>query len=291
LLGEPLWNQRPADDDESARAGQPRQPPVVGEKEESMKPKFLSLFLTLIVSFAAASAARAQDERFTVMQQSIYLTDANGKPWSDLSCQFRVKLDSEYTKDLGADEVAVEKPSTRFSSGTWKLYNLEQDSNGVFARVNWIVLKESNDPVAYQIGLYNPVTKTEVPWLRKGSSRLMMRNNVPPQTLPAGVANAWWTVIRNNWMMLVILVAGGLLLAYILFLRFLFAGLLRRNWGAASAQYFTWALTLVLVLASIALWHYLYLGVRVETWAALAAVGVATLLLAGVLAVSGTKLA
>src|ERR1051326_5641386 len=104
-----------------------------------MKPKFLPPFLLLMLLFAAAASASAQDERFTVTQQPVYLTDANGKPWSDLSCQLRVKLDSEYTKDLGADEVSVEKPPARFSSGTWKLYNLEQDSNGTFARVNWVV--------------------------------------------------------------------------------------------------------------------------------------------------------
>ena len=256
-----------------------------------MKPKFLSL-LPLMLLFIATAPASAQDERFTVMQQSVYLTDANGKPWSDLTCQLRVKLDSEYTNDLGADEVSVEKPlPARFSSGTWKLYNLEQDSNGTFARINWVVLKNSNDPVVYQIGLYNPATKTEVPWLRKGSSRLMMRNNVPPQTLPAGVANTWSSVFRNNWVMFVIFSVAGLLLAYILILRFLFAGLLRRDWGAASAQYFTWSLSLVLIVASIAAWHYMYLGARPETWAALAAVGVASLLLAGVMGVAGKHLA
>jgi hypothetical protein len=257
-----------------------------------MKPRSLLLYLlaALLLS-AAATPARAQDERFTVTQQSVYLTDANGKPWSDLSCQLRVKLDSEYTKDLGADEVAVERPPARFSSGTWKLYNLEQDSNGTFARVNWIVLKDSNDPVVYQIGLFNPATKTEVPWLRKGGSRLMMRNNVPPQTVPAAVPNSWGSVVRNNWLMLAILAAGGLLLAYVLVLRFLFAGLLRRDWGAASAQYFTWTLSLLMLAASVAAWHYLYLGARVETWVAMGAVGAAALLLAGVLAVSGTKLA
>jgi hypothetical protein len=240
---------------------------------------------------AAAPAARAQDERFTVTQQSVYLTDANGKPWSDLSCQLRVKLDSEYTKDLGADEVAVERPPARFSSGTWKLYNLEQDSNGTFARVNWVVLKDSNDPIVYQIGLFNPATKTEVPWLRKGSSRLMMRNNVPPQTVPAAVANSWGSVVRNNWVTLAIIAGIGLVLAYVLILRFLFAGLLDRwDWGAASAQYFTWTLSLVVFAVAVAVWHWLYLGPRMETWAAAAAIGLSLLLLAGVLAVAGRRL-
>ncbi|MDT5268217.1 MAG: hypothetical protein QOH49_403 [Acidobacteriota bacterium] len=252
-----------------------------------MKPKFLSLFLPLLMLAVAATSAGAQDERFTAMQQPVYLTDANGKPWSDLTCQLRVKLDSEYTKDLGADEIGIEKPPTRFSSGTWKLYNLEQDSNGTFARVNWVVLKNSNDPVVYQIGLYNPATKTEVPWLRKGSSRMMMRNNVPPQTVPTALANSWASVFRNNWVMLAVFTAAGLLLAYILWLRFLFVALLKKNWGASSAQYVTWVLTLATLLGGIAAWHYYNLGPRLETWITLGLTGVTVLLLGVVLAVSG----
>ena len=252
---------------------------------------FLLSISAALLLLAAAGPARAQDDRFTVTQQSVYLTDAAGKPWSDLSCQLRVKLDSEYTKDLGADEVSVERPPARFSSGTWKLYNLEQDSNGTFARVNWVVLKEGTDPVVYQIGLFNPTIKNEVPWLRKGSSRLMMRNNVPPQTVPAAVPNSWGSVVRNNWVTLAVIGGIGLLLAYVLILRFLFAGLLDRwDWGAASAQYFTWTMSLVVVSAALTVWHWLYLGSRLETWVAAAAIGLSLLLLVGVLAVAGRRL-
>lgn len=251
-----------------------------------MKRRAFVLFLPLFVALAAAPSS-AQDERFTVMQQAVYLTDANGKPWSDLGCQLRVKLDSEHTKDLGVDEVAVERPPTRFSSGTWKLYNLERDANGTFARVHWVVLKNSADPVVYQIGLYNPETKTEVPWLRKGSSRLMMRSNAPPQTLPAAVANTWLTVLRNNWLWLLIAFLVSLVLAWVLWLRFLFVGLLKRNWGASSAQYFTWVLTLSTLMLGVAAWHYLYLGPRLETWITFGLSGLTVLLLVGVLAVSG----
>ncbi len=252
-----------------------------------MKSKFLSLFLPLLALAAAATPVAAQDERFTVMQQPVYLTDANGKPWSDLTHQLRVKLDSEYTKDLGADEIGVERPPARFSSGTWKLYNLEQDANGTFARVNWIVIKNSNDPVAYQIGLYNPATKTEVPWLRKGSSRMMMRSNMPPQTVPTAVANTWLTVLRNNWVWLAVAVGVSLVLAYILWLRFLFVGLLKRNWDADRAQYVTWIITLATLLAGVAVWHLYSLGPRLETWITFGLSGATLLLLGVVLAVSG----
>jgi len=255
-----------------------------------MKSRIILLFVsTLLLVAATSDVARAQEDRFTATQQPIYLVDANGKPWSDLSYQLRVKLDSEYTKDLGANEISIDKPQTSFSSGTWKLYNLEQDSKGTFARVNWLVLKGSNDPVVYQIGLYNPNTKSEVSWLRKGASRVMMRNNAVPQQGQLAQLNPWSLVFKNNWPIFALVLVGSALLIYILILRFLFSGLLRRHWGAASAQYFTWALSLMLLLLVLAGWSYVYLGARVETWITFALSGATLLLLFIVLAVAGTK--
>lgn len=247
-------------------------------------------FLALALLLAASAAARAQDEKFASTVQPIYLTDANGKPWADLTCQLRVKLDSEYTKELGADEVRAEKPQpASFSSGTWKLYVLEQDSKGTFARVNWVVHKNTNDPVAYQIGLYNPATRTEVPLLRRGASRVLMRNNAAPPATQLGERNCWWCVIKNNWVILLVVLLVSILIIYLGVIKFLFAGLLQRSWGAASAQYFTWVLSLALLLLAFAGWSYAYLGTRVETWVAFALTGGAMLLLAVVLAVAGTK--
>lgn len=243
----------------------------------------------LLVSAAGAARGQGQDERFAVTQQPIYLMDANGKPWSDLSCQLRVKLDSEHTRELGADEISVERPQTSFSSGTWKLYNLEQDSKGTFARVNWIVHKANNDPVFYQIELYNPASRNAVPWQRPGSSRVMMRNNVAPQAGQLAQLNSVASVFKRNWLIFALVLVGSALLVYFLILRFLFSGLLHRDWGAASAQYVTWVISLALVLLAAAGWSYVYLGARVETWVMLALTGATALLLAVVLAVAGTK--
>ncbi len=256
-----------------------------------MKTRFALLLVSTLLLISAAGAARGQgqDERFTVTQQPIYLVDANGKPWGDLSCQLRVKLDSEHTRELGADEISVEKPQTSFSSGTWKLYNLEQDPKGTFARVNWIVYKGSNDPVFYQIELYNPATRNAVPWLRPGASRVMMRNNVAPQAGQLGQLNPLWPVLKSNWLIFSLVLVGSVLLVYFLILRFLFSGLLHRDWGAASAQYVTWVISLALILLATAGWSYVYLGARVETWVMLALAGATVLLLGVVLAVAGTK--
>jgi hypothetical protein len=255
-----------------------------------MRLRYLLLLVSLILLVGASNATHAQDDRFTTTQQSIYLVDANNKPWSDLSCQLRVKLDSEYTKDLGADEISVEKPLTKFSSGTWRLYNLEQDANGTFARVNWLVLKDSNDPVTYQIGLYNPATKTEIPWLRKGASRVMMRNNTKPSLGQVGANNPVWWVLKNNWPILIGALFLIAVMIYLLILRYFFAGLLHRwQWGAASAQYFTWVLSLVLLLGAVASLSYAYLGTRLETWVMLAMTGAFCVLLIIVYAVSGSK--
>lgn len=243
----------------------------------------------LLISAAGAARGQGQDERFTVTQQPIHLMDANGKPWSDQSCQLRVKLHSEHTRELGADEISVERPPTSFSSGTWKLYNLEQDSKGTFARVNWIVHKANNDPVYYQIELYNPASRTAVPWQRPGASKVMMRNNVAPQPGQLAQLNSVGSVFRSNWLIFALVLVGSALLVYFLILRFLFSGLLHRDWGAASAQYVTWVISLALVLLAAAGWSYVYLGARVETWVMLALAGATVLLLGVVLAVAGTK--
>lgn len=247
-----------------------------------MRSRFLWLCASLFLLVTSSSTALGQDDRFTVVQQPVYLVDANGKPWGDLSDQLRVKLHSEYTKDLGADEVSVEKPPTKFSSGTWKLYPLEQDSNGTFARVNWIVLKNSTEPVVYQIGLYNPATKTEVPWLKKGASKVEMRDNTKLPVSQLQSLNPIGEVLKNNWWLIAIVLLICLVLAYLLIFRWLLIVLLDRRWDADSAQHVTWAGTALFMLLAVAVLASWLFGMRVETWSVIG-VAILSLLLFGII--------
>jgi hypothetical protein len=83
----------------------------------------------------------------------------------------------------------------------------------------------------------------------------------------------------------------GILLAYFLVFRWMFAGLLRRQWGVGAAQNLTWALSLLVILAFIAGLAVYLLGMRVETYALLALAGASLLLVLLVGLISGSKTA
>src|SRR5439155_7440852 len=83
-----------------------------------------------------------------------YWLDQNDRPWSDLSYQMVVRLDPMYSKDLGLDEISVDSPKPiKYTTGDWLLYSLQRDAQGTYAEVDYLVYKDSSDPVSYEIEL------------------------------------------------------------------------------------------------------------------------------------------
>lgn len=254
----------------------------------------LLLCLAIGMLFALQSTARAQE--FVVARCNMYITDKNGQPWSDLSNRLIVGLHPEHTQELPNGEVAANNEQGRevkFTSGPPKQYTLVKDPQGrTYATVEWVVWNDPGKQVVYRVGVLDPATKREISILREGGTKLVMRNDkkCPPVTR-ANALNNLWSIIKRNWIVITAVMLLGILLAYFLVFRWMFAGLLRRQWGVGAAQNLTWALSLLVILAFIAGLAVYLLGMRVETYALLGLAGASLLLVLLVGLISGSKTA
>ncbi len=247
----------------------------------------------LVFALPAGEAVAQDPNELTVNIQNLYIVDAYGKPWSDLACQIRVKLDPDYTKDLPSQELSVEKPAASFNGGAWKYYRLEKDERGSYARVPWIVFKNNNNPVHYMYEVFNPATKNTVPFLKPNLSKLEVRNTT--KVFPLGETkspNDFLSILKGNWYIIAGILVLGALLVYFLIFKWLFSGLLlRRRWGVGSAQNFTMSMGILIMLAIIVGLSLYYLGMRPETWIILGIMAALWLLHGVVWLVSGNRTA
>ncbi|HEX5708921.1 MAG TPA: hypothetical protein VFX96_16595 [Pyrinomonadaceae bacterium] len=258
-----------------------------------MKRTLLTCF-ALAMLFALPTAARAQDGEFIVARCNMYITDKNGQPWSDLTNRLIVGLHPEHTQELPNGEAGANNEQGRevkFTSGPPKQYELRKDASGrTFATVDWVVFNDPNRQVVYRVGVLDPATKREISILREGGTKLVMKNDkkCPPVT-KANALNNLWSIIKRNWIVIASVMLLGILLAYFLVFRWMFAGLLKKGWGVGAAQNLTWALSLLVILAFIAGLAVYMLGMRVETYALLGLAGATLLLVLLVGLISGSK--
>ncbi|HYN83852.1 MAG TPA: hypothetical protein VER32_01280 [Pyrinomonadaceae bacterium] len=253
----------------------------------------LLLCLTLAALFALQPDARAQGE-FVVARCNMYITDNTGQPWSDLSHRLIIGLHPEHTQELPNGEVFANNEQNRevkFTGGPPKQYELRKDAQGrTYATVEWVVFADPARQVVYRVGVLDPATKREVSILRQGGTKLAMKNDkqCPPVTR-ASIPNPVWSVVKRNWIVITAVMLLGILLAYFLVFRWMFAGLLKKGWGVGAAQNLTWALSLLVILSFIAGLAVYLLGMRVATYALLGLVGASLLLVLLVGLISGSK--
>lgn len=258
-----------------------------------MNRKSSLLLLSLLLCLLAAGETRAQDPKeLTVKPVEFYVYDLYGKPWSRLTDQVRIKLDPEFATEFGANDIAVPNTNFNFSTGTVKPYRLEKSSAGTYARIPWIVFKNNNNPVRYIVEVYDPQGKRAVGWLRPVNGKVERRNNSGGVGGVLREANSVGSTFFANWYIIAGAILLGALLIYFLILKWLFSGLmLRRRWGASSAQNFTFSLSiLVMLVIVVGLAIYLY-GMRPETWIILGVMAALWLLHGVVWFVSGNKTA
>jgi len=252
------------------------------------------LFLSLLLCLLAFGEARAQEDprELTVKPVEFYVYDFYGKPWSRLTDQVRIKLDPEFAGELGASDISVPNSNFSFSANSVKPYRLEKNSSGTYARIPWIVFKNNNNPVRYIVEVYDTQARRPVAWLRPVNGKVERRNN------SAGIggilreANSVGGTFFNNWYIFAGVIFLGALLIYFLILKWLFSGLmLRRRWGASSAQNFTFSLSILMMLAIIVGLALYFYGMRPETWIILGIMAALWLLHGVVWLVSGNKTA
>lgn len=252
-----------------------------------------TLLLFLALTFLCLSAAEAAGQEFTTVRRKRYVYDANGRPWVNLDCRYTVKLYPEVNPDLGGrDEVSVQKDGReiKFTTGTPVAYKLQQDDNGTYAEVDFVVFSDPNKAVVYQQGIWNPATKKEVPNIRKDGARLEMRNDNKSGsgTLEMKDPNGITDIFKQKWWVIVGALALGAVLVWFLIFRWLFSGLLlKRKWGVSSAQNFTRSLAALLMLGILVALAIFYLGFRVETYVIIGLMGALAILTGAVGLVSG----
>lgn len=239
----------------------------------------LSLLMVL------AGSAYGQTKDFAVKRLRQYWTDNNNQPWNDLSYQMAVRVDPQYAKDLGADEISIDTPPIKYATGEWRLYSLQRDAKGTYADVDYLVYKDSTDPVIYQVELQK---NGKAAPFASGSSKMEVRNDsVDPHAITLKQSNA---IFLKDWLFIAGVMLGGLLLVYVLIFRWLFSGLLfKRHWPVPGAEHFTWSMSLLLLLALAAALTIFYLGPRLETWLIIGVMGAFWVLHAIVWLVSGKE--
>jgi hypothetical protein len=229
--------------------------------------------------------ARGQTNEFVVKRVRQYWQDQNKQPWNDLTYRMAVRIDPQYAKALGADEIASSDSAIKYTTG-WQYYTLQSDSKGTYADVDYLVYKDRSDPVVYQIELQK--NGKAPPFVNGSVSKVEVRNDsTPPRPLALDQANA---IFLKDWLIIGAVLLLGLILVYILVFRWLFSGLLfKRQWAVTSAEHFTWSMSLLIMLGIATALTWFYLGPRLETFTIIAIMGGFWLLHAIVWLVSGKE--
>jgi hypothetical protein len=250
-----------------------------------MKTRGFVLLCCLLIICGMASNTFGQSKEFIIKTLKQYWVDNNNQPWNDLSCQMAVRIDPQYAKDLGADEISIDNPPIKYATGEWRYYSLQRDAKGTFAEINYLVYKDSTDPVIYQVELQKNGKSIA---FAKGTSKMEVRNDsVDQRPLMLKDSNS---IFLKDWLLIAGVLLAGAGLIYVLIFRWLFAGLLfKRRWAVPSAEHFTWSMSLLLMLGIASALTLLYLGPRLETWIIMGLMGVFWLLHAIVWLVSGKE--
>jgi hypothetical protein len=250
--------------------------------------KHKNLFIIVVLSLLAlplgTKMVSAQTREFQIKKLKQYWRDQYEQPWSDLSYRMAVRLDPLHAKDVG-DEISITDPPIKYTTGEWRFYSLQRDARGTFAEVDYLVYKDSSEPIGYEIELRKG--NKAVPFL-KGSREIKVSNDsVTGADLLLKDKNP---IFLKDWLFLAGIILLGLILIYVLIFRWLFSGLLfKRRWAVSSAEHFTWSLSLLTVLALAAVVTILYLGPRPQTWIIIGVLGAFWLLHGVVWLVSGKE--
>lgn len=250
-----------------------------------MKRKILIIpFVLTLLPLALATTASAQTREFQLKKIKQYWRDQYEQPWSDFSCRMAVRLDPLHAKDVG-DEISISDPPIKYTTGEWRYYSLQRDAKGTYAEVDYLVYKDSPEPIGYEVELRRG--NKAVPF-SKGSREVKVSNDsiigadiVLKDTNP---------IFLKDWLFIAGIILLGLILVYVLIFRWLFSGLLfKRRWAVSSAEHFTWSLSLLTVLALAAVVTILYLGPRLQTWIIIGVLGAFWLMHGVVWLVSGKE--
>jgi len=242
----------------------------------------------LVILAFGGNVIHAQTKEFQLKKLKQYWLDQNNRPWSDLGYQMAVRIDPEYAKELGTDEISSDDPTLpqiKYEVGKWHLFGLKRDANGTYADVDYLVYKDSSDAVTYQIELQKG--QRAAPFA-SGTSRFDVRNDtVQPKAINIKQSNA---ISLKDWLFIGGVMLIGAILVYVLIFRWLFNGLLfKRRWAVPGAEHFTWSMSLLIMLALAAALTLFYIGPRLETWIIIAVMGAFWLLHAVVWMVSGKE--
>ena len=249
-----------------------------------IRPLLLGGLLALL-SFIA-SPISAQQNGFVVKHVKQYWQDQNQQPWNDLSYKMAARIDPQYARELGTDEISTDDTTpVKYTTG-WQFYTLQKDAKGTYADVDYLVYKDRNDPVIYQIELQK--NGKAPPFVNGAVSKMPVSNDsAPPRPVTLNQANA---IFWQDWLLMAGVLLLGAIIVYVLVFRWLFSGLLfRRQWAVSSAEHFTWSMSLLLLLAVAAAMSWFKLGPRLETYAIIAVMGGFWLLHAIVWMVSGKE--
>jgi len=245
------------------------------------------VLLGVLVSFLfVAAAVQAQSNEFVVKHLKEYWTDQNKQPWNDLSYKMAVRIDPQYAQQLGTDEISSnDSPPVKYTTG-WQFFSLQKDSKGTYAEVDYLVYKDNNKQVIYQIELQK--NGKAPPFVSGAVSKKSVANDSvqgPPIALNQQNAIFW-----QDWLIIAGLLLVSALIIYVLVFRWLFSGLLfRRRWTVSTAEHFTWSMSLLLFLAVVTASAWFKFGPRLETFVLIGIMGAFWLLHIIVWMVSGKE--
>lgn len=221
------------------------------------------LLCLLALCFGTSLSVHGQTKEFVLKKLKQYWVDKYHQPWNDLSYQMAVRIDPQYAESLGTDEISIDTPPLKYAIGEWHKFSLQRDAKGTFAEVDYLVYKDSTDPVIYQVELQK--NGKAAAFVNGSKSKIEVSNDsVEQKPINLDQSNA---IFLKDWLLIAGILLAGAILIYVLVFRWLFAGLLfKRRWGVPSAEHFTWSMSLLLMLGIAAALTLLYLGPRLETW-------------------------
>lgn len=253
-----------------------------------MKAKSILLLSLLTVFALMPNMVRAQNKEFVIKKLKQYWTDKSGQPWNDTTYKMAVRIDPQYAKDIGVDEISVDDTNGQavtYATGEWRFFGLKRDAKGTYADVDYLTYKDSTDPVIYQVELQKDGKAAP---FSSGSSKIEVRNDsIDPRAIALKQSNA---IFLKDWLLIGGVMIAGLILIYIIVFRWLFSGLLFKwRWAVMSAEHFTWSLSLLMLLGLASALTLLFLGPRFETWIIVGVMGAFWLLHGVVWLISGKE--
>ena len=227
----------------------------------------ISLLVGIIAILLSFTLSVIAQEKYDVRQIKFVVYDKSGYAWNDTTAILGVRLDATKTDTLQDQELTAS--TTTYSVGAeYQRFGLKQDASGnVYADVNFIVYKNVDELIYYEIALLKKEGDKYIAIPLTNRSYAISRTTPDKYSINTTIFRP---LLLTDWAIYIGIMIASLCFIYFSIFRWLFTILLfKHNWPVSRAEYFTTSLSLLLVLGVFALLMVLFLPQTIVVWTVL----------------------